>query len=36
MVEQQEPDTRTIISYDLLSELNAGNFLARRSFVDIL
>ena len=34
-VEQQEPDTRTIIACDVLSELNAGNFFARRRLEDM-
>ena len=29
------PDTTTISAYDVLQELNAGNFLARRSLEDM-
>ena len=28
-------DLRTVISYDVLGEMNAGNFLARRSLQDM-
>ena len=28
-LEQEEPDTLTIISYDMVGETNAGNYLAR-------
>ena len=36
-VEHEVPNlqTQTVISYDALGELNAGNFLARRSLEDI-
>ena len=34
-VERQDPDARGIISYDMLRELNAGNYLARRSLEDM-
>ena len=34
-VEHEAPDLQTIVSYDALGELNAGNFLARRSLEDM-
>ena len=33
-MEKQTPDTHTVISYDVLGEMNAGNPLARRSLED--
>ena len=30
-VERETPDTEAIISYDMMGEINAANFLARRS-----
>ena len=32
---RQTPDTQTVISYDVLGDMNAGNFLARRSLEDM-
>ena len=34
-VENEVPNRQTIVSYDVLGELNAGNFLARRSLEDM-
>ena len=35
-VEHEVPNLHTTIQYDVLGELNAGNFLARRSTEDML
>ena len=34
-VEQEAPNTLEIISYDIMGEMNAANFLARRSLEDM-
>ena len=34
-VEKETPNTQTLISYDMIGEINAGNVLARRSLEDM-
>ena len=34
-VDRETLNVQSIISYDMMSEINAGNFLARRSFEDV-
>ena len=34
-VEKETPNAQTLISYDMMGEINAGNFLARKSLEDV-